>query len=380
MVENAVLRNSIKFVFELYVNEKKEQNAVVMLNEENVKLSIIIPVYKIKEIYLRQCIECCINQTYRNIEIILVDDGSPDNCGAICDEYAAIDNRILVIHKENRGVSSARNIGIERSTGDYITFLDSDDWIEADTCEKIVNAVGQKNIDLIIFLLVKEYAGEKIFSKNLYEDKSFFDETNLNLLRRDVLEKSLDKNVLRMTFCKAIRADVLKEHKVYFDEKIPLCEDVVFWFEAFQHIHNAIYLNSYLYHYRQVENSATDQFRPNAEHEHEVMLNKLSKLIEYSENPEIYQTGFNLEVFYSMQRCITQLYFHPNNPEKYLTRVRACHINFANEPYSSSIKEIDTNLLIRNHKIKYYMMRIKLYGLVQETRKIYMRLTGKNLS
>ena len=95
------------------------------------KVSIIVPVYKVEK-YLRKCIDSIINQTLKDIEIILVDDGSPDNCGKICDEYAAKDTRIKVIHKENGGLSSARNAGMEVAEGEYIGFVDSDDWIESD--------------------------------------------------------------------------------------------------------------------------------------------------------------------------------------------------------------------------------------------------------
>ncbi len=93
------------------------------------KISIIVPVYKV-EPYLRKCLDSIVNQTYRNLQIILVDDGSPDNCGKICDEYAARDRRIEVIHQENGGVSAARNAGLNLADGDYIGWVDSDDWIE----------------------------------------------------------------------------------------------------------------------------------------------------------------------------------------------------------------------------------------------------------
>ena len=101
------------------------------------KISVIVPVYEV-EPYLRKCLDSVVNQTYQNLEIILVDDGSPDKCPAICDEYAARDERIQVIHKENGGVASARNAGLERVTGDYIGWVDSDDWIETDMFEYLL--------------------------------------------------------------------------------------------------------------------------------------------------------------------------------------------------------------------------------------------------
>lgn len=106
----------------------------------NAKISVIIPVYKV-EPYLRQCLDSVVNQTYKNLEIILIDDGSPDNCGKICDEYAERDERIVVIHKKNEGLPAARNDGIAISTGYWITFVDSDDWCETDYYENIIKRI-----------------------------------------------------------------------------------------------------------------------------------------------------------------------------------------------------------------------------------------------
>lgn len=110
------------------------------------KISIIIPVYKVEE-YLPKCLDSIVRQTYTNLEIILVDDGSPDKCGEICDKYAKEDSRIKVIHKENAGVARARNDGIEIATGDYISFIDSDDWIAENTYEILYNGLKEYDAD-----------------------------------------------------------------------------------------------------------------------------------------------------------------------------------------------------------------------------------------
>lgn len=110
-------------------------------------LSVIVPVYKV-EPFLKRCVDSIIHQTYKNLEIILVDDGSPDNCGAICDEYANKDDRIKVIHKENGGQSSARNVGIAIAKGDYIAFVDSDDWIDSDMYETLIGLAEKYDADI----------------------------------------------------------------------------------------------------------------------------------------------------------------------------------------------------------------------------------------
>ena len=110
-------------------------------------ISVIIPIYNV-EAYLDECIASVIAQTYSNLEIILVDDGSPDNCPQMCDEWAAKDSRIRVIHKENGGLSDARNAGIDIATGEYIAFVDSDDWIEPEMYEIMLAALKNENADI----------------------------------------------------------------------------------------------------------------------------------------------------------------------------------------------------------------------------------------
>ena len=112
-------------------------------------ISVIVPVYKVEK-YLKKCVDSIINQTYRNLEIILVDDGSPDSCPQMCDEYLKIDSRIKVIHQENGGLSAARNAGIRISNGEYIGFVDSDDYIVPTMYEILFNNIVEKNSDLAI--------------------------------------------------------------------------------------------------------------------------------------------------------------------------------------------------------------------------------------
>ena len=116
---------------------------------QNPLISIIVPIYKVEE-YIKNCIDSIISQTYKNLEIILVDDGSPDNCGNICEEYSLKDKRIKVIHKKNGGLSSARNAGLDIASGEYIGFIDSDDWIEGDMYESLYNALVEYNADISV--------------------------------------------------------------------------------------------------------------------------------------------------------------------------------------------------------------------------------------
>lgn len=116
---------------------------------EKEKISIIVPVYKVEK-YLPKCLNSILRQTYKNLEIILVDDGSPDSCGKICDAYAKKDSRIVVIHKENAGVAMARNDGIKAATGEYISFIDSDDWISKDAYETLYRGLKKNDADCAV--------------------------------------------------------------------------------------------------------------------------------------------------------------------------------------------------------------------------------------
>lgn len=113
-------------------------------------VSIIVPIFNV-EPYLRKCVDSIIEQTYRNLEIILVDDGSPDNCSQICDEYKEKDSRVMVIHKPNGGLSDARNAGLDVATGEYVTFIDSDDWYENNTISVIINEAIQGQFSIISY-------------------------------------------------------------------------------------------------------------------------------------------------------------------------------------------------------------------------------------
>lgn len=168
-------------------------------------LSIIVPIYNV-EPYLDRCIESIVNQTYKNLEIIMVDDGSSDNCPQMCDEWAKIDSRIQVIHKSNSGLSDARNAGIDISVGSYLLFVDSDDYLELDACEKLLNVMNNTKVDFVVGA-IREINGcsisyqkrsliknERIYSNSEFIIKSidaneWYAPAVLNLYSRDFLNK-----------------------------------------------------------------------------------------------------------------------------------------------------------------------------------------------
>ena len=171
----------------------------------NKLISIIVPIYNVEK-YLRRCIDSIINQTYKNLEVILIDDGSPDNCGKICDEYAQSDPRIKVIHKANGGLSDARNTGIDAACGQYIFFLDSDDWIDCKCIEKLNNLIKTRDADIAMCDFLPVFS-EKI--EQINTDYDIYEYTNL-----EALSEYIGKNYVQMViswgklFNKNLFADV----------------------------------------------------------------------------------------------------------------------------------------------------------------------------
>lgn len=175
------------------------------------KISVIVPVYNMEK-YLSRCMEALLAQTYQNLEIILVDDGSKDNSPALCDEYARADERVKVIHKENGGSSSARNAGIEAATGDYIGFLDSDDYPDLDMYETLYRVIKEKNAD-VAQTMSKDFDEEGNLVKDAYKSGGA-----VTFLPKREMFRLLMLHVGDSSFCtKLVKADLMK--KLRFPEK-----------------------------------------------------------------------------------------------------------------------------------------------------------------
>lgn len=172
-------------------------------------VSIIVPIYKV-EPYLRRCLDSIVNQTYTNLEIILVDDGSPDGCPMICDEYAAKDNRIVVIHKDNGGLSDARNAGLDVCKGDYISFVDSDDWVEMDYVGTLFELLNKNNADISIINFKKTTSDtpnpyERLKSRNINKLEILDSEKSASKLF------SSDETIFVIACCKLYKKHLFSE-------------------------------------------------------------------------------------------------------------------------------------------------------------------------
>lgn len=230
----------------------------------NPLISIIVPVYKV-EPYLSQCIDSLTCQTYSHLEIILVDDGSPDNCGKICDEYAAADDRIKVIHQANCGLSAARNTGMQHVTGTYIMFVDSDDWIDAETCEAAVHSIEQNDADLVMWSYVKEFGRTSIEKLMFWDDNTVFqkDEVKHSIHRRlcglwrEELRHPEYANAIETAWGKLYRSSILLGNKIEFiDTREIGTEDALFNLYATEFVNKAVYIKKCFNHYRKTNSTS----------------------------------------------------------------------------------------------------------------------------
>lgn len=201
-------------------------------------ISVIVPVYKVEK-YLEKCIESIIKQTYTNLQIILVDDGSPDNCGKICDEYAKKDSRIEVIHKINGGLSDARNVGINRANGRYIGFVDSDDYIKEDMYEKLINLIKEYDADISICNLYDVIDGNECIRN---KDNGIHEYSRIDILK----EILLDKNIQSYAWNKLYKKELFDEIKYPIGKKY---EDIGTTFYLFEKCNKIVVTSEPEYYY-----------------------------------------------------------------------------------------------------------------------------------
>lgn len=228
-------------------------------------VSVIVPVYNVEK-YLPSCIESVINQTYMDWELLLVDDGSTDNSGKICDEYGEKDKRIKVFHKENGGVSSARNLGLDKANGEYVAFLDADDYVDADLYENALKSIGSNDM---IFFNYSMYENGKIYRvhqsglKELAENPKNFMLFYGDNSRKFISQNFCEDTVLSVFSVRIVyRKSFIDKNNLRFDIRIKSGEDRIFIFNALLNTDNIAYnddLYGYYYYIRGVDSLTGDK-------------------------------------------------------------------------------------------------------------------------
>lgn len=211
------------------------------------KISVIVPVYKVEN-YLRRCIDSILAQTYRDFELILVDDGSPDSCGMICDEYAADDNRVSVIHKENGGLSDARNAGLDVASGEYVLFVDSDDYIEETLLETVAPLLTSEDVLVgFNFYVENEIQNKSVKSRGRVSRMTFENSYDrLHFICNELLDYRTPWNVWSKIYSRSI---IEKYHLRFEDNNRIYAEDMYFNLAYFPYVKEFIPISEILYHY-----------------------------------------------------------------------------------------------------------------------------------
>ena len=234
------------------------------------KVSVIVPIYNVEK-YLPKCLDSIVGQTYENLEIICVDDGSPDNSAAIVRSYAEKDDRIILVRKENGGLSSARNEGLKHATGEYTVFVDSDDWIDTETVAAAVEATERDGVEMVMWGYIREYKNSSI-EKHIFDSDRVFnkEETRNYIYRRIVglLDKELSNpatlDSLGTAWGKLYTTKKIKDNNLEFvDTKIIGTEDLLFNTYYFKYVESCKFINKPYNHYRKDnETSLTKKYKP----------------------------------------------------------------------------------------------------------------------
>ncbi len=232
---------------------QRELNNYIMdsiTNHVSIIVSVIIPVYKVEK-YLDECLTSIVNQSYKELEIVLVDDGSPDKCPELCDNWARKDKRISVIHKQNGGLSDARNVGKQNCHGTYILFVDSDDFIDKYMVENLLSLALKTGAD-VSACSIKRYKNGKSWRVPNNIKNKVMEFSGMDAIKAMLLEK-----IDCAAWNKLIKADVFRE----FDFPVGRYnEDIIFWFYSWQHVKKVVYTNEAYYNYRITANSLTHSF------------------------------------------------------------------------------------------------------------------------
>lgn len=298
--------------------------------KQRIRLSIIVPVYNVEK-YLRHCIDSILEQSYNNFELILVDDGSSDLSGGICDTYQSNDKRVKVIHQHNSGVSVARNKGIDNAKGEIILFIDSDDYVEKDLLWNIIQNMTEE-VDILFYGLIRWRARNRIVSSVRYKDETFsINEIGVNL----------EKLQMGYVVGKAYRRKIIENKKIRFDENMRLGEDSLFFKECLLAVNNSIRTISYIgYNYMNCsQGSLSSSYVEN---------------IEYSYK-KIYEATTKLERFHPFKNCqsLTQM----------ITTAKINNLYAKNSTYSTSERVQLIRKWMKDEKIRSEMMNMKTKSL-----------------
>lgn len=289
------------FVYGIDLDKKTK-----MILDHKYLISIIIPVYNIEE-YLPRCLDSLISQSYANIEIICINDESPDQSDKILKEYSNKDSRIIVINQKNQGVSVARTRGVKEAKGEWVLFVDGDDWIDTETCEVTLNIAIEQKVDLVFWGYKKEFEN-RCEVKHLYSDSKHFELSLYNELQRRVIglyaEELIDPSSadsIVTVWGKLYRTKLIKEIEFVDLKLIGTAEDALFNLEAMGKASSAFYIKENYYHYRKNNaSSVTSSYKQELVQQWSVLFKKMAAFIPEDNNQRVYNSALNSRISLSI--------------------------------------------------------------------------------
>ena len=338
-----------------------------VMNVSSDLVSVIVPVYNVEK-YIYECVESIANQTYGNIEIILVDDGSTDNSPTICDQLAQEDNRIVVIHQKNKGLPGARNSGLRIAKGKWVLFIDSDDWIAENAIEILV-AESNKDVDMVLFNLEKknEYAPFRVEGSEI--GRAVLSSQEIDSLFHDAFDPMKEEftalhegKVTAVT--KLYNIDFLQQNYLSFFEEVKVHEDIPFAVVVYSKATRIVFVDVALYMYRYNPNSITNSFRPNYMNEMKNLVVRMGKISETCDDTAYAQKLLNNRILVSTINLLIRCFCHKNNPKSY---------NERKQDYYEWVDYIYLREVLRNtnssefqfkKRIATFLLKINYFGLL----------------
>ncbi|MGN0521377.1 MAG: glycosyltransferase [Eubacterium sp.] len=306
-------------------------------------ISIIVPIYNVEE-YIRQCVDSITAQTLGDIEIILVDDGSPDSCPQICDEYAKKDSRVKVVHKENGGLMSARQAGLRAASGSYVGFVDGDDRIEPDMYERFAQAIEKYSPDIAVCEFIysysdKEEVSSQSFSKPFYTKEELMSDIYPSML---FANRFYHYGVMPSCWSKIYKKELLEKHLFSVDTRITIGEDAAFTYPCLLDAQSAAYVDKALYHYRINPKSMTQAYSDTVQDKILIPYNILKEYLKASCYD--YSSQLDYYLIYLINGIIRNE-ANPNNPKspKQTKEVLRAFVN--NDDITSAARKVNLSLL-----------------------------------
>ena len=235
---------------------KRNEGEDGMYTEWQPRISVIIPIYN-AELYLKQCLESVVGQTYHELGIFLVDDGSTDGSSEMCDAYMAADARVKVIHKENEGLVRARKTGVSQATGEYITYVDADDWIDLDMYENILRNMTEQDADMVLYGMIEEYEDQSVTKENLLAEGHYAGDEIKTTIFPGMLCKDFffHAGILPNLVCKLVKRELLRKIQPLVSDEVEMGEDADCTFQMLLQAENIQILRYTPYHYRKRHDS-----------------------------------------------------------------------------------------------------------------------------